>query len=58
MEFIIKNLSDKEEKILEDNNIDFCIDDLFSNNRDINIVCSETKFKEILSLLGRKNSFN
>lgn len=58
MEFIIKNLSDKEEKILEDNNIDFCIDDLFSNNRDINIVYSETKFKEILSLLGRKNSFN
>lgn len=56
-EYIIKDLTKKEEKILEEHDIDFCIDDLFSDSRDINIQCSHRRFKEILHLIGRETSF-
>ena len=57
-EFIIFNLSEDEEKILEDNDIDFIIDNPFDlNNRDVNVVCSQSKFEKILKMIGRTCSY-
>lgn len=56
-EYIICELSEEEEKILEENDIEFCINDLHSDNRDINVQCSEKEFKRILTLIGRTCSY-
>lgn len=55
-EYLILDLTEEEERILDINNIDYSIDDLFS--RDINIRCSKHRFEEILRLIGRSNSYN
>ena len=52
-EFIIFNLSEDEEKNLEDNDIDFIID----NPLDVNVVCSQSKFEKILKMIGRTCSY-
>lgn len=57
-EYIILNLTKDEERILEENDIEFLIDNPFDlNKRDINIECSKRRFEEILSLIGRNNSY-
>lgn len=56
-EYIICNLSNEEEKILEENDIEFCIDDLLSDSRDINVECSKREFERILKLIGRESSY-
>ena len=58
MEVEIMGMSEYEEKILEDNDIDFIIDNPFDlNNRDVNVVCSQSKFEKILKMIGRTCSY-
>lgn len=54
-EFIICELSNEEEKILEDNGVDFGIESL--DSRDIHVECSRRRFEEILTLIGRTTSY-
>jgi hypothetical protein len=51
MEYIIKNVTNKEQVILEDNNVDWFIDDL--NSRDI-IIDNEIEYNRTMKLLNRK----
>lgn len=54
-EFIICDLSEEEEKILEDNGVDFGIESL--DSRDIHVECSRRRFEEILVLINRTSSY-
>lgn len=51
-EYIIKNVTKEEWEILEDNNIDWCPDEMFGENRDV-IIFSETEYNRAVELLGR-----
>lgn len=51
-EFIIENITKKEMNILEDNNIDWCPDNMFGTNRDA-IIFGEPEYNRAMQLIGR-----
>ena len=52
-EYIIENITKEEWKILEDNGIDWCPDDMFRMNHDA-IIFGEDEYNKAMELLGRK----
>lgn len=57
-EYIICDLTEDEERILEEHDIEFLIDDPFNlNSRDINVTCTQNEFENILKLIGRTCSY-
>lgn len=52
-EYIIKNITKEEWEILENNEIDWCPDNMFGTNQDA-IVFGEDKYNKAIELLGRK----
>lgn len=52
-EYIIENISREEYEILEDNNIDWCPDDISGGNLDA-IIFDKEEYERALKLIGRK----
>lgn len=52
MEFIIENITKKEYEILEENNINWCPDELFFDNHNI-IIFDEEEYDKTIKLLNR-----
>ena len=52
-EYIIENITKEEWKILEDNGIDWCPDDMFGTNQDA-IIFREDEYNKAMELLKRK----
>lgn len=51
-EYIIENITRKEWEILEDNNIDWCPDDMSGNTQDA-IIFSKEEYDRAIDLIGR-----
>ena len=51
-EYIIENVTKEEWEILEDNEIDWCTDDMFGKNQDV-IIFGEDEYNKAIKLLGR-----
>lgn len=52
-EYIIENVTQKEMYILEDNNIDWFPDELFSENREV-VISNEADYNLAIKLFNRK----
>ena len=51
-EYIIKNISKEEYELLENSDIDWCPDEMFTANHDA-VVFSEEEYSRAMKLLGR-----
>lgn len=51
-EYIIENITKEEWEILEDNEIDWCPDDMLGMNQDA-IIFGEDEYNKAMELLGR-----
>lgn len=52
MEYIIENITKKEMDILEDNDINWCPDDMFGENSDV-VFFEKEEYEKGVILLGR-----